>query len=264
MAALVKLLYSNKGLAATWSATSAVATLPASHLGDTNRQRVWRSTGLAAPERVVADLGSALAIDAVALVSHNLRTSATVTIKANTADAWGSPAFSVAFTIYDDKDANTVVKFLASTQTYRYWAIELTDAGAPDGYFQIGVAVLSPVFSFGDAPNELHFTVVDPSVVAYAPSGTPQTEERTPYAAVDLEWTALTEAMVFGDLQTVLRTIGRKKDGVLVIFASDPSADDISKSLTLYGRLVDLQPFEAFGAQGGPRWRWPMAFRESL
>lgn len=264
MAALVKLLSSNKGLAATWSATSAVATLPPANLGDANRQRVWRSTGLASPERIVADLGSALALDAVALVSHNLRTAATVTIKANTADSWGAPAFSVAFTIYDDKDTDVVVKVLASTQTYRYWAIEMTDAGAPDGYFEIGVAVLSPLFSFGDAPNELHFSVVDPSVVAYAPSGTPQTEERTPYAQVDLEWTALTEATVFGDLQAVLRDLGRKKDGVLVVFASDPAADDISKSLTLYGRLVDLQRFEAFGAQGGPRWRWPMTFRESL
>lgn len=263
MAALVKLLWRNRGLDGTWSATSAVATLPASNLADINRRRVWRSTGLASPERVVVDLGAAYAIDAIAIVSHNLTTGATVTLKGHTADSWAAPDFSEAVTVYDDKDADVVVHFLSAQTTKRYWALEITDAANPDGYVEIGVLALGPVFSFGDAPNDFGLQLVDPSIVSRGPAGTPKTEERQVYAEVTLPWLLLTESTVFGDLQTVLRYVGRNKDTVLSVFASAPPADDVSKSLNLYGRLAEIPAFVYRGSVTGNRYDWLMRFVES-
>ncbi len=264
MAALVRLLYRNYGLAATWSATTAVATLPASNLASPKRQTKCRTTSITA-QRFVADFGEAVTLGAVAIATHNFTSAASLAIKMNAADAWGAPAFSTTLTAWDDKDSNVLLKFFDAAQTYRYLAIEPTDAANPDGYFEMGVPVLSPVFSFGDAPNDLRLRFVDPSPVSYAPAGTPHTEERVVFAEVEMDWRLLTEAMVFGDLQTVLRYIGRKRDLVLSTFSTAPSADDISKSLNLYGRLVEIPEFEALATANGNRYNWgPVVFRESL
>src|SRR3990167_2218268 len=93
--ALVKLLYDNLGLNATWSASTEVATLPAANLGTANRNRACRTTSKAT-QWFKADLGSALAVGAAALVSPNVTQTATIVIEGNATDAWGAPTYSQA------------------------------------------------------------------------------------------------------------------------------------------------------------------------
>lgn len=261
--AQVKILYRNRGLAGTWSATTAVATLPVSNLANPKRGTKYRSTSIAA-QRIVVDLGAAYAIDAVALATHNLTSAATITIKGHTADTWAAPAFSTTLTGWDDKDSGVLVKILASTQTYRYWAFEPTDAGNTDGYLEFGVIALGPLFAFSDAPAEVAVKFVDPSITTYAPSQTPHTEERNVYLELELDWRLMTEAVVFGTLQTALREIGTKRDGALSIFSEAPGAGDVSKTLNVYGRFVDLPPFVMVPTTNGNRYNWAATFRESL
>lgn len=264
MAALVKVLYKNRGLAGTWSATTAVATLPASNLADANRQRKYRGTSLAA-QRIEVDLTAAYAIGAVAFVSHNFTSAASIAIKGNTSASWGAPAFSATLTAWDDKDSDVLVKFLDAAQTYRYWAFEPTDAANPDGYFEVGVIALGPVLSMAAGPQRLKVRYADASVVEYSPAGTPKTYELPIHAEVDVPVAAVSQALAFGDVQTAVRDMGQRRDVVLSVFASDPGADDISKTLNLYGRFVDLAPLEDLQGTAGGQFALPGAvFRESL
>ncbi len=100
---------------------------------DNNRDTRYRSAGLEAPNTIVFDLGSAKAIDAISIYDHNFTSGATITLEANTADSWGSPAFSETIVYNADK----ILQYLASQQTYRYWRLSIADASNPDGYIEI-------------------------------------------------------------------------------------------------------------------------------
>ena len=266
MSAVVKYLYQNLGLDATWSASSEEPTLPVEHLNTHVRGRKVRSTGLDSPWRLVCDFGSATAVSALALVDANVTTSATITIKMHTADSWGTPDFSTTLTPWDATDVGGVLlKLFSSTQTKRYLAVEITDATNPDGYYEVGVVFPSPLYTFPDeAPNDFTWRLVDPSMLSYAPAQTPWTEVREVYAMTECEWKYLTESHVFGTLQPVLRTMGRARDLVQTVFSGAPSADAVSKSLNLYGRLTELPDFEYAFVSGGNSYTWgPVIFRES-
>lgn len=260
MPATGKLLYRNRGLKGTWTASSEVATLPATNLASAIRKKVWRATGKTS-EWVKVDLGAAQAIDAVALISSNLSAGATITIEANTIDDFVTPAFSTTLTPWAATLTNVMVKFLAATQTFRWWRIVLADAGNAAAFVEIGVVVLSPILAFADAPQLLRYQIVDPSPVVYSPGGTPFTWELDPYAVVELPYRFLAESLAFGDFQTAVRFAGRKLDLVLSLFPDGPSADDVSKATNLYGRLVELPPLEY---QVPQKYDWPAVFRESL
>jgi hypothetical protein len=271
MSAALMILYRNLGLDATWSASTAVATLPARHLADPNRKMVCRSTGLNNPWRLVADLGADYAdldpIKALGLVDANVTTGATITFKSNDTNAWGAPADSASLVPWDAADTGVLLKVLGATWARRYLAIEITDLANPDGYYELGVPVLSPAFSLPrGAPHEFAWGIVDPSKVSRAPDNTPKTEKRAKYAEADMAWHQLAESVVFGEVQTFLRAAGISDDVILSVFSGDPDADDATTSLNLYGRFVELPKFVYAGQNPvkGNVYDWgPVAFRES-
>jgi len=104
----------------------------AEKLLDRDRGTGWRSaTDDIENVTLTIDLGAAVNITACVLFDHNLMAGATVTLKANTTDAWGSPAYTQVLTI-----ADAIITYL--DQTYRYWQIEIDDAANPDAYLEIG------------------------------------------------------------------------------------------------------------------------------
>lgn len=94
----------------------------------------YRSKELSSPNTIVIDLGSAQEIKALALYDHNFTSGVTLLLEGNTADAWGAPAFSEAVTYNADK----ILHYLSSAQTYRYWRLSVTDTSNTDAYIEIG------------------------------------------------------------------------------------------------------------------------------
>ena len=101
---------------------------------DLDRDHRYRSAALGSPNTITVTLGSALAVQALALFDHNLSSGVTIALKGNTVDSWASPAFSEAVIWKSDK----IIHFLSTTQTYRYWQPQITDAANPDGRIEIG------------------------------------------------------------------------------------------------------------------------------
>lgn len=116
-----------------------------------NRDTRYRSAALSSPNTIIIDLGSAQAIKALILFDHNFTSAATITLEGNSANAWGSPAFSEAVTWTTDK----ILHYLSATKTYQYWRISITDAANTDLYIEVGEiflgAYLEPAanFSYG-------------------------------------------------------------------------------------------------------------------
>lgn len=268
----VTLLWKNHGLHAdtTWTASNSEATLPPRNLKTHVRGDIVRSIGTPSPWRVVANLGSAKAVEAVALIfdtrptAYIPTTSATITIKSNTMDSWGSPADSFTLTPWDARNTGVLLAILGETWTRQYLAVEITDTGHALGYYELGVVSAGPLYEFprsGRPTDRARFELVDPSPVSRAPSQTPHTEERRMFERLRLEWAHIPTEDVFGDLQTVLREVGKKRDGVLALHSDDPDADETARSLNIYGRFEDLPEFEYEDLAQGPSWNWgPVTF----
>ena len=199
------------------------------------------------------------------IVSGNLTTNATISIKGNTSDTgWGSPAFSTSLTPWNDSLSKVMPAYLSATQTFQYWRLEISDTGNSRGYIQCGVAFLGPLVSLSVAPQTLNYAPVDPSVISYAPSGTPKSYELSEYTQLTMPFIFLPESLVFGSLQTAVRQMGRKKDVIVSIFSTGPSDANVNIATNLYGRFIDLPAFAYQPTAAGNTYDWPVTFRESL
>ncbi len=103
----------------------------------------WKSAdGVTTGAKLLIDFGSALEVDAIALVNHNLRSGSTLTVRGGTVTDPDGTDFNTTLTYR----AGLSWKLLSSSETWRYWSFELDDSGHPDnhtraGYAMLGVAV---------------------------------------------------------------------------------------------------------------------------
>ena len=109
---------------------------------DWNRDSLYRTKELESPNTITIDLGSAKEIKALVIFDHNFTSSVTLSLKGNTSDAWGAPAFSEAVSYSVDK----ILHYLSSAQTYRYWQLQITDTSNPDTHIEIGELFLGTYF----------------------------------------------------------------------------------------------------------------------
>lgn len=152
-------LYTSKLVtqSATLTASEENSEYPGSNAKDLNYSKTWRTTGAdATPRRMVIDFGSAVAIDAIALLNINIQSTATVTFEAHTADSWGAPAhgpITITATGMDGIRRN-IYHALPATQTYRYWRINITDNGNPNGFIEVGTIFMGMKVALSDMYTE--------------------------------------------------------------------------------------------------------------
>jgi hypothetical protein len=106
---------------------------------DLDRDHLYRSAALGAPNTITVDLGSAQEVKALIIYDHNFTSTATITLESDAAatfdsGAGGNPQFSEAITWNDEK----IIHYLAAATTKRYWRLKVTDAANPDTYIEIG------------------------------------------------------------------------------------------------------------------------------
>lgn len=121
--------------AASASASTADALYPASNAVTTPPALPWRSTALAS-QWIEVDLGSAQAIDLIAIVGHNLSSTATINVRAG---ATAAPTTLISAMTWRDR---TAYVGLSATASHRYWRIEISDAANTSPYVQVGYIVL--------------------------------------------------------------------------------------------------------------------------
>lgn len=260
MATLPKLLYQNYGEAGLWTASSEKPSLPAINLALSNRNKPWRSNGAVSGVTLTVDLGSALGVDAVALISSNLTNAATIGIAANSSNSWGAPPFSTTLTPWTAANTGVMLKFLASTQTFRWWQITLTDAGNPDGFLQVGVVHLGPTVLIPMPLQQFNPTMVDPTIVGYTPARTSYVYQLPKYFIVELPIHPMADTDVYSTMLTLLRGAGRSKHSVFCFNPDAPSADALSINSNIYGLIGNIPAFVETLPQ---RYPWTLQFVES-
>jgi hypothetical protein len=116
----------------------------AANLVDNNPMSVWDLDGTSGT--LVIDLGSAQEVTAAILGAHNLTNAATVTLAANSTDAWTTPPYEYTWTTITDALS------LYLDEEYRYWRLSIADAGNPADV-EIGLFVLGDYIEFEEQPN---------------------------------------------------------------------------------------------------------------
>jgi hypothetical protein len=138
----MKTLYNNEVLNATITASSENPSYDfTTAFNDTRLSRVGRTTAISS-QWIKFVFASAITIDYVAILAHNLTAGATVVLQGNSSDSWTSPTFTQSLTITD-----SIVQHFTS-KTYRYWRITITDSSNADGYIEIGNVFLTTGLSW--------------------------------------------------------------------------------------------------------------------
>lgn len=226
--------------AATITATSEAATMPAANLDRPQPTDVWRSTSLTG-QSIAIDLGSAKAVNIAALLFTNLTAAATWRVQAGSTTGV-SDYDSGAVTAWAGATKNVdrphcLLDLTAGPQTYRYWKITLTDASNPDTWFQAGRLILSKAFqgvrnySYGAGRG---FKDLSEREDAFGGQLLYETRARRPVLSFEAGW--LNKAEMEGGILELQRTL----DGP-VLAMLDPAADAARMGRMYYG-LLDLQP----------------------
>lgn len=148
----MRIAYSNYiDTASTVTALTESPAYPASNVQDQRLTTVFRSTAVTS-QTVTINLGSARSVDTIAILAHNITSSATITVAANTSDSWpGATSQTVTW------NAGTMLKFFTAA-SYQYWQFQISDATNTDGYLQIGRLYLGNYIDI-DPSSLLNFKV---------------------------------------------------------------------------------------------------------
>ena len=239
--------------AATLSTTGTVSSsLPLTNLQTMQPGEVCRFTSLTGM-MIVADLGSAKAINWVELINHNGTSAATWRIRG--ADTEGnltaSPGYdsgTVSMWPASGKPSDTGLQnlssllYLTTAQTYRWWRIDITDAANPATYWQAGRLYIANAWvpeknlSYG-----VQYGFIDTSQRYRTPGGNTLPINRARLKRVAFSLGFMDEDEAFGKAWPIDLDRGMGKD---VSFYENPEATTHRHRKSVYGLLSDMSPIE--------------------
>lgn len=266
--ATITLAWNNRTDAGTVSGGSWLTTLPLVNLQNRQVQRVARSSNATnASTQFTIDLGQARAIGVVALVVHNISvlgrvritasdTSGFVTTYYNSGwiDVW--PAGMIPQSLLEWEEDNfwlgtlsanaragyqsPFIHLLPSSQSLRYWKVEVDDTTNADGYVQIGRLFMAATwvptvnYSYGAGLGYEDPTPVDTSL-----SGAEFFDVRSRFRLFNFELQYIGNAEVYAQALELQRLAGTSGE-VLVVPDSADAANQPARAFV--GRLARLAP----------------------
>ncbi len=138
-----RFLWNNLWDTGTLTVTTEDANFPVTNTQHRWWQKAWRSTGTVA-NYLVADLGSAQAINAIALKYNNFSATADIDLYGDSDSGFSPPEYSQAISTIDQ---DVMIQYFAATQTYQYWNLKIDDAAVADSYHTVGRIFLGSYFT---------------------------------------------------------------------------------------------------------------------
>lgn len=155
-------------------------------------------------EFLVVDLGSALAVDSVALMFNpidGITTSSTATIKiqANASNSWGSPSVDV--TLTPDTQDKVATHFFSSDQSYRYWRLSIIDPDNANAYLEIPKLILANATELSQNPEQVFtYQLTDKSEIKRTDYGHLYADQRPNLRSMEFSY----KYMDYSDAETLL------------------------------------------------------------
>jgi hypothetical protein len=109
-------------------------------------EQVYRSTATTCVLQSDTQVTQGIFLDTLAILNHNLTTSATVLLQGSNDVSFGSIPFTETLSV-EKTNLYYIAPYLPLT-SYRYWRIDVTDTTNPDGYIQMGTIVFGSTIIF--------------------------------------------------------------------------------------------------------------------
>lgn len=208
---------------------------------------VWRATDLN-NAYVTIDFGSAKEINLIALLFTNASSAATWRVRAaaTEADVTASPAYdSGSNTLWpttglDDWDTVNAILFLSTSQTYRYWRIDVSDTGNSDGYIEAGRLYMANAWQ-STRGQAFGWSIgwEDESPKPQAIGGQTYPVRRTPRRILNMSINFLQETEIYNNAFQIDRLRGQARD---ILFIVDPDKSARLQDQTVYGLVQEFAP----------------------
>lgn len=230
----------------TYSGGSWRASLPLNNLKTFDPKQVARSTNDSAANTVfVLDHGSAVDIDLVALINHNLTAAGTARVRVGPSASGASALIDQTLTAGDfgtDEPAS-LFYINAETVTARYVRWDITDESNPAGYVQIGRHIVGPVFqpavNVGDGAQ---IEWIDDSRLSRANDGTQYADLKPKRRRLSGSFDMLSSAESFDEIFDMQRICGVT---VPMFAVYDPSLTGSAlQRVSIYGTMAGLLPLQ--------------------
>lgn len=235
--------------AAILTAGNAESLLPISNLQTRQPTKRWRTTSLSTMY-IVADLTEAKSINLISLISHNGSASATWRIRGATSEAnltaapgYDSTAISM-WPITKPTDWLTRSMFsrlwLTTAQSYRWWRVDVIDAGNSDGWFEAGRLIIDAAWqpTIGLTPN-WGVGWIDPGPREESLGGNLYPTQRARRRLIELNLDFNDETEMLANAFELQRTRGRSEDVLVMV---DPTETTNWHRTGVYGLMVNIQP----------------------
>lgn len=240
---------------------------PASNLlEDDVSQLVWWTNDDAAERILTFDLGTARAVDALALALCNFTEDATLTFERSPDNsAWTEVAGDFGGLVDERPNAaenrRTLIFLADATATYRYFRLRVTDTSNPDGRLGAARALIGPAFQAGIAQAWGHKVRVAPAdTVQRTPGGVQHRRASGRPHVVELEYEWLTDTEANEDLLEGLDAALGLAGGFVVVL--DPSTPANWWRNAFYVFCPD--PNDGASPPGYGQWTWSKTLEEIL
>lgn len=244
----MRIQYDNLLDDASLTASSTATGYSADYLKDIHLSAKWRSTGDTS-ENIVVDLGSAMSVDSIAILGHNLTSGATLKIQGNDTDAWGAPSVDETITA----SADDIVHFFTSA-SHRYWRFTFADASNPDGYIEAGRLFVGGYTEVTKAmAKSFPEQYIDTSEQYFSESGQVFGVSGYRYRVYNFSFPYLSRTMV-DTLKTILATV--EKSTPIVLTLDEDNTDELPPCYCVIDSNLQLTHIHNFYFSG------TLAFRE--
>lgn len=199
----------------------------------------------------IFDLLTAQAISKLMIKSHNLTSSAAITLEGNATNAWTAPTYTTAVTY----NADYIYKDLGSAQTFRYWRLSISDASNPDGYIEISKVYLGGFVQFPNMRKDQKIPVASTSQSSFSASGQVYGNFGYTYRYGTINFYNITNTERQA-INTAFGTIDKVKPFYLLIWESDLLLESpvycVLTADLIFSRIDVI----------GLKWELPLSFRE--
>lgn len=181
----MRLSYDNLINDATLASDNEDGNYPLSGLQDIHLSNVFRF-GDTDGGYIDIDLGEAEDVSCIGIIS-NLSVTGSVTLKGNSVESWASPPVEREITIVD----RNIMEYF-TTETYRYWRLEIEDAANPDGYIEVKKVFLGDYIQLPGVSTDYTFEDNTLSSREFSPTGQPFSVVRPQRTRFDFSFPGMT------------------------------------------------------------------------
>lgn len=234
----IRIQYDNKadGVTPVLSTATENANFPLANLQHQFKTKTFRTdVDQASPldGEVTWDMGSAIQINAIAIINHNLDSGGTYKLQGNATDSWGSPTVDETIT----HNSGMMLKYITG-DTLRYWRLDI--AKSTDTFIEMGrvflVSYYQPARQYNTRWSQ---TPVDSSRQSSSEGLQIHSDEQDMHDLLALTFNQISDAEKYNNLLPFLNNVKKSKSFVISL-----DIDNYLSELSFYVKIDRMPPIQ--------------------